>query len=72
MTHESRVILLIKITFKRTRVILSLQEKTRGSIHMAKKPLEKLLENPPETEFLFYDMSKLPIFGLYLVSEISS
>ena len=30
-----------------------------GSIHMAKNPLEKPLENPHETKFWFYDMSKL-------------
>ena len=33
------------------------------------KPLDKPLENPPETQFLFYDMSKLPIFGLFSVVQ---
>ena len=30
---------------------LSLSVGNRGSIHMAKTPLEKPLENPPDTQF---------------------
>ena len=38
-----------------------------GRIQRGKNPLEKPPENPPETQFRFYDMSKLPIFGLFPV-----
>ena len=36
--------------------------KKQGSDPEGKKPLENPPENLPETKFLFYDMSKLPIF----------
>ena len=44
---------------------------TRCSIHIAKKALEKLLENPSQSKFGFYDMPKLPFldFLQYRVLE---
>ena len=39
----------------------------RVPIHMAKKPLENPLEKPLKIQIYLYDMSKLPIFGVFPV-----
>ena len=62
--HDSRI-----IRQSSNPVSGSWKSQARGQIQKGKKPLEKPpeSENPPETKFLFYDMSKLPIFGLFPV-----